>query len=87
MRHFIPQEYTISVPSCEALQNPENGHVNYTELPLTNGRYPLATTASFMCNERYTLNGSDSITCQASLNWSHQTLVCVQGDDMKVLFG
>ena len=67
--------------SCAALNILENGRVTYTESPMPDGRYPVATMATFTCNHGYILDGSHSRTCQPSLEWSQQTPICNQGSE------
>ena len=64
------------------MQNLENGAVDYSESPVHNERYIVATTANFTCNYGYNLNGSASSTCLDSLNWSEQIPVCDQGNEI-----
>ena len=63
----------------------ENGQVSYSESPMTGGRYPVNTMATFMCNHGYILDGSQTRTCQPSLEWSQQTPICNRGNEENVL--
>ena len=63
------------------MQLPENGDISYNESLLRNEGYPIDTLASFVCHYGYTLNGSDSSTCEDSGNWNQQTPTCEQGNE------
>ena len=73
------------MPSCEELQNLANGEIDYSNLPMPNGRYPVAATANFTCNYGYNLNGSVSSACLDSLNWSEKIQICDQGNEIYII--
>ena len=62
-------------PTCETLSL-VNGQIDYTESALTNGEYPVDTVATFTCDFRYYLSGSESITCQTSGEWNAESPMC-----------
>ncbi|XP_038650594.1 P-selectin-like isoform X1 [Scyliorhinus canicula] len=71
-------EWTAQVPSCEAakcarLENPEKGNVSCSH---SFGRFSYNTTCNFSCEEGFTLNGSDSVQCGASGQWTKQIPSC-----------
>ena len=72
----------ITVGTCAALQTLENGEISYSASPATNGRYIVNTMASFKCDRGYDSSGSNSSTCQTSLDWNPTTPVCMRGNEM-----
>ena len=65
----------LQIVTCEALSL-VNGQIDYTESSLTNGEYPVDTVATFTCDFRYFLSGSESVTCQISGEWNAKTSIC-----------
>ena len=60
----------------------ENVQISYNEFPEKLLRYPVNTSASFRCNHGFSLNGSESSTCQTSRKWSQQVPLCEQGNEI-----
>ena len=60
-----------------------NGDISYDRNSV-GGRYPSNTTATFACNDGYSLYGHDSTTCQTSESgiWTEETPTC-EGNDTK----
>ena len=85
MDHIPYAQNVISVPSCEALQNLENGEITYSEfaVAINPHKYSVNTEVSFTCNPAYMLNGSNLSIWQSSLNWTQQTPRCEQGNKKK----
>ena len=54
---------------CENLPNPENGRV------VLNGNNP-GSTATYSCDTRYRLVGSEERTCQNDGEWSESAPTC-----------
>ena len=65
--HYV----TFFLATCSPLSL-ENGLVCYTT-SMENGRYLVATVASFSCNSGYYKNGTNSRVCQSSGSWNGQT--------------
>ena len=63
---------------CEILQTLENGQVSYIGSEEASEDFPVDTTASFMCDYGYSLNGSNSSVCQTDGNWDPQSPTCDQ---------
>ena len=63
---FLP----LSAVDCGALLSPTNGQVNHT------AGTTLGTTATYSCNTGYSLQGSNSRTCQATGMWSGSPPTC-----------
>ncbi|XP_078417559.1 P-selectin isoform X4 [Cetorhinus maximus] len=71
-------QWTAQVPSCEAakctrLENPEKGIMNCSH-PF--GPFSYNATCDFSCEEGFIVNGSDSVQCGASGQWTKQIPSC-----------
>ena len=56
--------------------------VNYSKLSVTNGTYPVNTTASFTCDGVvFNLTGAVLFTCQTSGTWNKETPECIRCKD------
>ena len=75
----IRRYYYNTAMTCEAIGHLGNGTISYNKQPLTNGQYPVNTSASFTCNTGYAISGDMNITCQASGHWNHSPPTCVYG--------
>lgn len=65
-----PGQWTSTPPNCTAvrcplLEDPKNGHINCSN------SYPVyKSECSFTCNQGYSLDGRDLLTCEGHGNWS-----------------
>ncbi|KAM4722853.1 P-selectin-like [Rhinophrynus dorsalis] len=64
---------TCSAVSCQALQSPSYGQMNYSHVF---GDFQYNSSCSFTCDNGFVLNGSESVVCQASGAWSDLTPTC-----------
>ena len=73
-------EYNVifDVEACAAL-NLGNGQISYNKSP-GEGKYPVGTVASFLCDPGYNRQGSSSKTCQASGSWDNNPTTCNQSN-------
>ena len=71
----------IFVASCSPLRL-RNGIVTFDRDPAGDGRYPVETIATFTCNPLHSLFGDNSLICETSSSWSHQTPTCT-GNEIK----
>ena len=84
--------YSVSCPSLTL----ENGEVDYNTHLLTEllyysyhlfnddflkTGYSVGTMASFSCDEFYSREGSNSVICQSTGNWSLSTPICNASND------
>ncbi|KAK5870183.1 hypothetical protein PBY51_024838 [Eleginops maclovinus] len=71
-----PGQWTSAPPNCTAvrcplLESPENGHVNCSNIdPMFNSQ------CSFTCNQDYSLDGHDLLTCDRNGNWTGDKPTC-----------
>ena len=72
-------KFIYFVVVCQALSL-QNGEVDY-DLSQVSGGYPVDTVASFACNDRFVLSGSNATTCQTSRVWDLKTPVCKQSNE------
>lgn len=66
---FGPASGTCEPRDCGSLTSPSNGGVSV-------GATTFGSTASYSCDEGYTLVGASSVTCEADGNWSDARPVC-----------
>ena len=59
---------------------PSNGSTNPS--PSSDGRYPVGSTVTFLCDPGYTAMGNTNSVCQEDLAWSHQPPICKPGRKM-----
>ena len=59
---------------CPVLQNPQNGHVDYS-----NQQRTVGTTAYYSCNSSslFMLSGDEERECQIDATWSGSAPICV----------
>ena len=60
---------SVAVVECSELTDPENGAVSVTNTT-------FASTATYSCNDGYSLVGVTTRTCQASASWSGSKPSC-----------
>ena len=75
----------LTVGTCAALPDLQNGQTNYTNGQLEGGKYPVNTVAKYICNEGYVLSGSGSNTClyhYGSGKWTKDNPTCNEGNKM-----
>ena len=58
---------------CQSLSL-TNGRVNYDRQKHNDGKYPINTIATLICNTGFIIDSSR--TCQPSANWNGQTTTC-----------
>ncbi|XP_063796352.1 E-selectin-like [Pseudophryne corroboree] len=68
---FVP---TCLAGSCMALQIPEHGQINCSDVY---GEFQYDSICNFTCNEGFEVNGSNSLLCQNSREWSDSTPTCL----------
>ncbi|KAM4642728.1 P-selectin-like isoform 2-T2 [Discoglossus pictus] len=59
--------------SCTSLQAPSNGRINCSHM---HGDFHYNSSCSFHCAEGFVLNGSESVLCQTSEEWTDPTPTC-----------
>ena len=74
---MLRYECIVTIETCGSLSL-TNGQVNYNELPLTSGGYPVGTVASFSCDHGFYLSSIISTTCDVSGTWSQNHPRCIQ---------
>ncbi len=75
---IIEKSYTVYIyvlnlyiaVDCGSLTDPENGQVN------TSSGTTIGSTASYSCNNGYTLNGDNTRTCESNGVWSNSQPSC-----------
>ncbi|KAL3047720.1 hypothetical protein OYC64_021825 [Pagothenia borchgrevinki] len=71
-----PGQWTSTPPNCTAvrcpqLEAPENGHVN-----CSNSDPVFNSQCSFTCNQDFSLDGHDLLTCDRDGDWTGETPTC-----------
>lgn len=71
-----PGQWTSTPPNCTAvrcpqLEAPENSHVN-----CSNSDPVFNSQCSFTCNQDFSLDGHDLLTCDRNGNWTGETPTC-----------
>ena len=66
---FISFIYVTTVNECVKLLNPANGQVSTSSTA-------VGGTATYTCNQGYTLAGSPMRTCESDRTWSGATPIC-----------
>ena len=77
---FTDKIVDACLPVEEFVLSPRTTEINYSESPLTNGRYPNGTVASFTCAEGHVYHpdfGQNDITCEAPGEWSGDIPMCI----------
>ncbi|XP_068175737.1 E-selectin-like isoform X2 [Antennarius striatus] len=62
---------TCTVVKCPSLEAPENGHINCSD-----SEPVYSSQCSFTCNQDYTLEGRELLTCDQRGNWTGQIPTC-----------
>ena len=60
-----------SIVVCPALQNPENGYVDYS-----NQQRAIGTIATYSCKSVYVTTGNEERQCQIDATWSGSAPTC-----------
>ncbi|XP_077865861.1 C4b-binding protein beta chain-like, partial [Saccoglossus kowalevskii] len=58
-----------SIVSCGNPGKPDNGYAKGTD-------YTYGSNVTYICDDGYTLNGTETITCQADGNWNADVPLC-----------
>ena len=82
MKFFTPRYFHVATCGPRSISD---GEISY-DRDSVNGRYPVNTTVTFMCNPGFSLSGESSSICQETARWNTLDPTCDPGEEMFILF-